>query len=486
MTLLSDAPPAVRPPRFEVVPEFVSNDADDAAFLGDAYGLPLDEWQVRVLRAWLGSSENGRWAATRCGLSVPRQNGKNGVLEIRELYGMVVLGERFLHSAHEVKTSAKAFKRLQWFFGEKAQDIHARFPDLNALVKEVRRTNGQEAIVLKNGGSVEFVTRTKSLGRGFSVDVLVIDEAQEANEEQLASAGPTISASRNPQRIYLGSPPGPASPGEVFTRLRGAALSGNVDRLAWQEWSADKGDDLDDRELWAKANPALGVRISAETIEDERADMSDETFARERLGMWEAATSSSVIDEEAWEKLYAAGSTPVSRVVFGIDVNPERTRASISLAGYRGDGVVHCEQAENARGVDWVVPLAKRLSRAQGNAPFVIDSVGPASALIQDLEAAGVPLIVLTTSEVRQACGMFYDLVMSQQMHHHGQSTLALAVSMLRKRKLQDGFAWNRANNQSDITPAVAANWAVYGLAKSKVDRIRAEARVSNVMYGFN
>ena len=31
-----------------------------------------------------------------------RQNGKNGALEAVELYGMVVLGLKFLHTAHEV------------------------------------------------------------------------------------------------------------------------------------------------------------------------------------------------------------------------------------------------------------------------------------------------------------------------------------------------------------------------------------------------
>ena len=92
-----------------------------------------------------------------------------------------------------------------------AGDPAAKFPELNALVKEVRRTNGQEAIVLKNGGSVEFVARTKGSGRGYSVDVLVIDEAQELTEDQLAAMLPTISASSNPQILYTGTPPGPAS-----------------------------------------------------------------------------------------------------------------------------------------------------------------------------------------------------------------------------------------------------------------------------------
>src|SRR5690606_40084508 len=75
----------------------------------------------------------------------------------RSLYGMVALGEKFLHTAHEVKTARKAFLRIASFF-----ENPRRWPELAELVKEIRRTNGQEAVVLHNGGSVEFVADRKS------------------------------------------------------------------------------------------------------------------------------------------------------------------------------------------------------------------------------------------------------------------------------------------------------------------------------------
>ncbi|NKU63881.1 hypothetical protein GS891_12230 [Rhodococcus hoagii] len=77
----------------------------------------------------------------------------------------------------------KAFKRLQHFFGSEKNDPDAKFPELNALVEEIRSTNGQEAIVLKNGGSIEFVARSKGSARGFTIDVVVMDEAQELADE---------------------------------------------------------------------------------------------------------------------------------------------------------------------------------------------------------------------------------------------------------------------------------------------------------------
>jgi hypothetical protein len=117
-----------------------------------------------------------------------RQNGKNAVIEIREL-GMVVLGDpralrhgraRREDPAHRARGQDRpqGVQAAPHFFGDSANDPDARYPELNALVVEVRKTNGQEAIVLSNGGSIEFVARSKGSGRGFTVDVLVLDEAQ--------------------------------------------------------------------------------------------------------------------------------------------------------------------------------------------------------------------------------------------------------------------------------------------------------------------
>ena len=194
-------------PRFTIAPApagWSIDDARDTAAFAAAYRLTLDPWQALTCETWMRRTRRGLWCANTWGVTVARQNGKNGGLEAVELYGMVVLGLRFLHTAHEVKTARKAFLRLLAFF-----DNPRDFPDLAALVKEIRRTNGQEAILLHNGASIEFVARSKGSGRGFTVDVLVLDEAQELRDEELEALLPTISAapSGDPVVIYMGTPP---------------------------------------------------------------------------------------------------------------------------------------------------------------------------------------------------------------------------------------------------------------------------------------
>lgn len=480
MSLLNGALIGAQTPRVRLVPRAKDNDFEDAAFLAASYGLTPDEWQENVLEGWLGIRHDGKWAAPRCGLAVPRQNGKNGALEIRELYGMIVKGERFLHTAHEVKTARKAFLRLLSFF-ENAR----KYPELAALVAPngIRKTNGQEAIVLANGGSVEFVARSKGSARGFSVDVIVMDEAQELGDEAFEALGYTTSASPNYQHILTGTPPGPTANGEVFTRMREEGIDGKNRRLCWMEWGCDgDGVDLDDRANWAKANPALGIRLSLEFTADERGAFSDEGFARERLGMWDGEASLSVIRAKAWADLANPESQAADPVAFAIDMDPNRLMASIGVAGIAGDRI-HVEAIENRsceRGSGWIVERVKALQTQWKPCAIVLDAASPAASLIPDLEAARVKLTITNARDMAQACGLFYDAATDGSLVHIDSPLLNRAVAGARKRNIgaEGGWGWNRKDNATDITPLVAVTLATYGLSTKRKRNRQAPKRI--------
>ena len=97
-------------PRVRIEPERVTTDGADAAELMAAYSCALDPWQRTVLDCWLGKNAAGAYSMTTGGLAVPRQNGKNVILEAREFFGMVISGERILHTAHQVITAKKSFR----------------------------------------------------------------------------------------------------------------------------------------------------------------------------------------------------------------------------------------------------------------------------------------------------------------------------------------------------------------------------------------
>ena len=106
-------------PTIKIEPSRVSSNGGDAALLMQTYSCELDEWQSDVLDCWLGKDETGKYNVTSAGLALPRQNGKNVCLEAREFYGLVVDGERILHTAHQVRTAKKSFRRLAAMFTDK-------------------------------------------------------------------------------------------------------------------------------------------------------------------------------------------------------------------------------------------------------------------------------------------------------------------------------------------------------------------------------
>jgi hypothetical protein len=464
-------PHGVQTPRVHVAPKGrFRGDGEDAAFLSSAYGLAPDPFQSLVLEDWLARvAKNGKWASLTCACALPRQNGKNAILEMRELFGIVQLGEKFLHTAHEVKTARKAFLRLASFF-----ENTRKWPELADLVKDIRRTNGQEAIVLTNGGSVEFVARSKGSGRGFTVDVLVCDEAQELSDDALEALMPTTSAAPlgNPQWIFTGTPPGPTANGEVFSRIRDDALSGKSSRLAWHEWSCTGSADLDDPLSAAAANPALGGRLQWDVVAGERARFSDEGFARERLGMWDSAGSQRVISTDSWKVV--ADANVVDRggeVAFALDVSPDRSTATIASASWTTEGLPYVDVLETRRGEpDWGVQRFVDLCERHDVRAVVVDGASAAFSMVDPLRLRGLTVTVTSARQMAAAFGGFYDAVMDGAVRHLDQPLLNSALAAARKRKIGDsGFGWSRKDSESDITPVCAATLALWGLTSGEV-----------------
>lgn len=464
---------ALAKPRLRVVPRAASTDGPDACFLASGYGLTADEWQADLVTDWLGRDRFGRYVAGIAGISVARQNGKNGAIEIRELFGMVVLGEAFLHTAHEVKTARKAFKRLLHFFGDQADDPGAKFPELNALVKEIRKTNGQEAIILKEredgspGGSIEFVARSRGSGRGYTVDVLVIDEAQELNDEELEALRMTISAAPlgNPQVIYAGTPPNAEKGqlGVVFRRVRQRAIDGKP-RIAFTDFGVADGPmpDVDDRALWHETNPALAVgRLLIHVVEDERTDLSDEGFARERLGWWgnPDAPSGGVFDMGEWAKLGNANARQPKRATLAIDVSPNQASASIGVAADGTDGKTLVLSHTQA-GLAWVVPALQQLLATREIAEVALFPGSQSAVLIPELNRAGIEYEALTSRDVGQACGYFQKAVREKQIEHVSQPELDAAAANATTRWSGEIEVWNRRERTIDISAIVAVSIA--------------------------
>ncbi|GHG09758.1 hypothetical protein [Streptomyces hydrogenans] len=477
-------------------------------------GLELDPWQQWVLIGACAQRADTfinpftkkierMWAARDVGLVVARQNGKGSILEARELAGLFLprfAEKTILHTAQDFATSGEHFRRIA--------SLIENTPALNRKLKGVYETNGKERIELQDGSRLLFKTRTKKLGRGFSPQLVVLDESMFLDSESMMALRPTISAQLNPQLWFTGSAglEDAFEFGAVRYRAMKALESGDLDPyLFFAEWSAEVCDDfcardcdehdrLGDEETWAKANPGYGIRISYETVDNElRGDPSGEAFKVERLsvGRWPVQGDPwSVISEEAWRARIDEGSEieQDSIKVLGVDVSPGREHAAIGVCGTNGD-FLHVEitsdevQMDHRAGADWLVKRIKEIwSRAKPDA-VVIDRRCPAGAFVDELESSGITVIVPSSSDVGDGCGTFTSGVQPRRgeiadIVHIDQQGLNEAVAGASKRVLGEKWGWDKRDSSRtssvDITPLVAVTLAAWGYRKVLFEKPKA------------
>lgn len=455
----------VVPPRFRSVPAAVDTAGGEVVDLAATAKLHLDPWQRDVVHDALGERDavERRWSAVEVGLVVPRQNGKGSILEAVELAALVLFGaDRVVHSAHRWDTSMDAFARFLTLLEEN--------PDLSKRVKRVIKAHSEEGVEFKSGQRIRFQTRTASGGRGLWGDLVILDEAFDLAASSMASLMPTLSARRNPQVWYTSSAGMPSS--TVLRRVRERGIAGEQ-RLCYIEYSVDPqllrdGGDPDDPEVIKLGNPSYTIRLNPEIIAVERAQLTEADYFRERLGIWDDPSTDAVIDPEKWADLADENSKPLDPVTFAVDVNPDRTHASIAIAALNAEGFVHNELVavrSAKRGIGWLVEKLVELDEKWNPDGFVLDGAGPAGSLVPDLKTAGIDPVVLNPKDMAAACGLFYDRVDQGLIRHTGmQPRLAVALGAARKRPLGDAWAWARKDTTVDISPLVAVTLAGYGL----------------------
>ena len=442
-----------------VVPDFESSEWEACHRIAEAGGIEMMEWQDGIMRGWLGRNALGRWSAMTCAGSVPRQNGKTvGLVVPRIGYGMLAHGEECIYTSHLQKTSTETFEAVAAFFDTKA---------LRRYLKEVKTALGRESVVLKNGARVKFLARTRNGGRGQHGDLLVFDEALELDSDQQASFLPAISASGNPQAVYVSTPPTSRSTGTAFRLIRDHALAGESSRTAWFEWGVDEIGDVTDRSRWFAANPSLGLLIQEDTVEAEMEQMDGDTFARERLGWWSPVdTVEAAIGRQGWDACKVDDPSRDGLVCYAVKFSPDGATGSIA-ACHRGDVpfVYVVDSRSTSHGIQWFADeLAKRHGKA---AQIVVDGQSNAQDLNDRLLAAKVPHRVIIrprTGDVIAACSSFANAVKERSVCHYGQPALDASATMSARRRIGSSGGWGfQSTDEADaslVEACALAYWA--------------------------
>jgi hypothetical protein len=270
--------------------------------------------------------------------------------------------------------------------------------------------------------------------------------------------------------------------GIVWTRIRERGLAGDDDSLGYIEFSieGEHPDDISDEmsadeDLWLQANPGLGIRISVEHMQRERRSMDPRTFAVELLGVGDYpatdGSADSLISAEQWNDIRDELTVLVDPVCIAYDVSPER-HSSIVAAGRNEQGHFAVEVISARAGTGWLVERLVDLYRAHEVAEVVVDGFGPAAAIANRVDEAGITVRRLDSGDYGKACGFFVDAVGERSLRHLGQPDLDAAIRGARARPLVDRWAWSRTKSTINISPLVAATLALWSANENDVGEV--------------
>lgn len=458
-------------PTFEAnIPDDLSGDGRMACELASAYfGDPLP-WQPHLLDAMLARDERDRYVLRSIGISVPRQNGKSWAVRARCFYG-ALNGEKILYTCQHGDTSDQMFQELAQAFEDESN------PELHDLLMAVRRTNGQQAIKLRNGGLIRFTTRTDSLARGKTYDVLIYDEAQELTEKQQAASLPAISAGakHNPQTIYLGTPPNPDNIGTVFLSLHEAVHSGKS-KMGWIEWGATEIDDVNDEARWYEFNPSMGILLDHAAVKGEAEQMQPDVFARERLGWWSPVGGKGIyaLISKKWRDCEVASAPREGKLAFGVKFSHDSLHAAVSWALADRDGPSYVELYDVMGSSGGTVAISDMLLRNRDEIACVcIDGKSGADALRRRMLDGGFPktaLVMGTPAIVQAASSMLSDEVNAGTLSHIASPALDDSATGSLKRDVgRDGWGFADGPN-SMAAPIESASLALWAARTTKRD----------------
>lgn len=460
-------------------------------------GVTLDDWQAWVIDQLFAVDAHGEWAATEAGALVARQNGKGEILVAYDLGHLFLFPRRdnrrktVLHSAHEFKTAVDGFDRLR--------GVIESTPQLMLKVENIYTGAGQQQIILKRrkgqrslGDRIKFVARSKSSGRGFSADVLVYDEAQELATAARDALTYTQSTIPNRQEFLTGTVPDEAeNEFEVFEGLRdrGRNPEGNP-RTLWMEWSPEGSDDPDAAQLidvldpvvWSDANPARGIRISDDTIQEQHdrdTSAGKESFRRERASIWPARraaedVSLNDLDFEAWDEQADPALSHGETRVLSIRVADSGGYATVGVASRLEDGRIYVEHLRTDLQTLWTPAYAKRVYDELGCVSLVLDEK-KCAGILSDLKRAGLRWLGLRPSELAGAHASFVESANAGQVAHRGQIELDAALRFATTRAVGGyGSTWDQSTEQEPVTHAhvvTESHWGVKNFEANPVKR---------------
>jgi len=410
-------------------------------------GIKLIPAQDTACRYLTATGPDG-WLFREVAIIESRRNGKTEILVPRIVMDLRA-GKHVLHTAQNRTLPRRVFMRV----------AHSLRAD---EIGSIRYANGQEQIIMRNGGEY-LIVAPKRGARGLGADTLIFDELREFEDfDIIAAASPTLTASPDPQTIYLSNAGSDASVVLNDLKRRGEDAEGG---LAYLEWSAAADRSIDDRAGWAEANPALGHFLKMSSLETAFSTLPPATFETEHLCRWVASMQPRLVGDAAWMQCRTTIESEPIRPAVAFNVDPSGRRASAAMAWQMTDGRIALVELLEAVGDPIDLPaLGADLSALvqKHNAR----KVSYASWTDKDLARHVPSAEALDGKEFANASEHFARIVLSGRLAWDGATHVTDDLTWT-ARKPHDSGAWLAvpATHERSVTAVLAAIRAVWQAA---------------------
>lgn len=455
------------------------------------FGWSPMPWQVEALETAFEVDAFGQLWYRDITIVVPRQSGKTTLVLPWGVHRMIGWPQR-QRLVYIAQTASDGKEKLTVDFLPALEASPLRgllIP--NRLGQLAHLANGAVHLKWANGSRWDVKPPTEKAGHGGTLHLSIGDEIFAVKDARLEAAlKPATITVDDRQSLWI------STAGE--TKLKSPFLWSKVERgrrrvelvradpseldrsrSMFIEYSAPADADIYDPLTWWSTMPALGFTQTIESVrsifEDE--EMTEREIRRAFFCQWgDDLAADWKIPREAWDGQRDEESQMSDRLVWVLDVSPDRSWASIGVAAQREDGDLHVEVVDDGPGTDWMIEgdptrdlrgIAALIAEHGGEVYADFLTVG---ALGPDLADAGIDVHWIGADDVRVAAPMLLDYVLNKRVWHLGQSEVEDALASAATRPLGESWAWSRGKSMRPITALVVVTLALRMLAKTLPD----------------
>ena len=413
----------------------------------------LRPWQRHALERILEHREDGSLRWRRVILTVSRQSGKS--ILSRGLCGWRVCSGRRFGEPQEVLHVANVRDTAKRIWAPAADRLE------RAIRAHVRRSNGQEALELRDGSAWRLAASTLDGGVGSSVSLAFVDEAWRVSRNVIdGSIAPTMLERRSPQLVLVSTAGDGGS--KLLQEDRDAAIEQMDDpdtaRILLLEWSAPPEAYVDDRDAWRLASPHW-TQQRLDALEHAYATSSENDWRRQYLNQWVLASRSWVAPAQwadATEREQVLPPAPAGTLA----VNDQDGRPG--ACGYAlavkldDDRVLLRGRAFPSRRALWA-ELEQLTAERRG-----LELLYPASFERHVAQLRGVKATKVGTAEQRAGYGPTLGAIIDGRLRHDGDDELSRQILTATPVTMPDvGTTLSARRSPGPIYLARAAVWAV-------------------------